>query len=162
MSPCSGELHRHAGCWDEGVGVFRQGSSSRICLESLKEEGDLMGSWSVEHSRWGEDAVHWWGACLCVGSIQSHECFLSALWLCKQSEVSLEAAEFQSVVGAYSQGRCWISVSDFPPGLWSRLWSSCKGPEDNRWRCYVEGSGWPLDLHLLECFSEPITCWHGI
>lgn len=40
METGPGEQHRHAGCWDESLGVFRQVSSSRICLESLKEEGE--------------------------------------------------------------------------------------------------------------------------
>lgn len=44
METCPGEQHGHAGCWDESVGVCRQDSSSRICFESLKEEGDLLES----------------------------------------------------------------------------------------------------------------------
>lgn len=57
----------------------------------------------------GADAVQGGGARLSLGSIQSHECLLSALGLGEQAEVPLEAAEFQSVVGAHSggaPGRC--------------------------------------------------------
>lgn len=43
----------------------------------------------------GAEAVQGGGARLCLGSIQSHECFLSALGLGEQAEVPLEAAEFQ-------------------------------------------------------------------
>lgn len=43
---CRGSSTGVQGAGEESVGVFRQGSYSRICLVSLKEgEGDLMRNW---------------------------------------------------------------------------------------------------------------------
>lgn len=90
METCPGEQHGQAGCWDESLGACRQDSSSSICLESLKEEGDLVGNWCVQA---GKDSTSDEGQMQCsdgepvyvLVTMQSHECFLSAAWLCKQT-----------------------------------------------------------------------------
>lgn len=79
-----------------------------------------------------EGHMQWWepGDVLVPSKAMS---VLSALKLCKQTEVSLEAAQFQLLLTQSAPGRCWFSVRDFlPPGLWTRLWT-CKGPEDDSW-----------------------------